>query len=147
MIGAAQTSPMSEAGPVRTPAQRAGDAAEALVARRLVDAGWSILGRQVHVGRAELDLVAVDPGPPGTLVIVEVRWRRSRAFGLPEETVDWRKRARLRAAALALRDRGRLPDGTALPLLPVRIDLVAVEPGARRGDEAQVRHHRHLGVE
>ena len=28
------------------------------------------------------------PGPPARLVVVEVRWRRSREFGLPEETFD-----------------------------------------------------------
>ncbi len=123
--------------PVRTPAQRAGDAAEALVASRLVEAGWTVLARNVHVGRHELDLVAVDPGPPAALVIVEVRWRAGREFGLPEETVDHRKRVRVRAAAYGLLDRGTLPDGSAVPRLPLRFDLVVVEPGDR------VRHHRH----
>ena len=55
----------------RTEAQRAGDAAESLVAARLERAGWTILGRNVHVGRHELDIVAVDPGPPAALVVVE----------------------------------------------------------------------------
>ena len=64
--------------PTRTPAQQAGDAAETLVAARLADAGWTVLARNVHVGRHELDLVAVDPGPPAALVIVEVRWRAGR---------------------------------------------------------------------
>ncbi len=123
--------------PHRTVAQLAGDAAEALVADRLATAGWLILARNVHVGRRELDLVAVDPGPPATLVVVEVRWRAGRAFGLPEETVDHRKRARVRAAAYGLLDRGRLPDGSDLPHLPLRFDLVVVEPGER------IRHHRH----
>src|SRR5450756_883261 len=80
----------------RTLAQRAGDAAEDDVAARLSARGWRILGRRVRAGRSELDLVAVDPGPPRTLVIVEVRWRRRRDFGLPEETVDHRKLAHLR---------------------------------------------------
>ncbi len=96
-----------------------------------------ILARNVHVGRRELDLVAVDPGPPAALVVVEVRWRAGRAFGLPEETVDHRKRARVRAAAYGLLDRGMLPDGSDLPHLPLRFDLVVVEPGER------IRHHRH----
>jgi putative endonuclease len=122
---------------VRTDAQRSGDAAEALVAQRLSAAGWTILARNVHVGRHELDLVAVDPGPPRALVAVEVRWRAGRDFGLPEETVDHRKRARIRAAAYGLLDRGSLPDGSHLPHLPLRFDLVVVEPGNR------VRHHRH----
>ena len=99
------------------------------VADRLAEAGWTILARNVHVGRHELDLVAVDPGPPPALVVVEVRWRAGRDFGLPEETVDHRKRARVRAAAYGLLDRGSLPDGEPLPRLPLRFDLVVVEPG------------------
>jgi putative endonuclease len=123
--------------PVRTAAQQAGDAAERLVGSRLVAAGWTVLARNVHVGRYELDLVAVDPRPPAALVIVEVRWRAGREFGLPEETVDHRKRARVRAAAYRLLDRGALPGGGALPHLPLRFDLIVVEPGDR------IRHHRH----
>jgi Holliday junction resolvase-like predicted endonuclease len=119
--------------------QQAGDAAERLVADHLIAAGWTILARNVHVGRAELDVIGVDHGPPVALVVVEVRWRRRRDFGLPEETVDHRKVARLRHAAFVLRDAGKLPDGAPLPPLPLRIDLVAVEPGGR------VRHHRHVG--
>jgi Holliday junction resolvase-like predicted endonuclease len=91
------------------------------------------------VGRAELDLIGIDPGPPRTLVVVEVRWRARRDFGLPEETVDHRKVARLRNAAFTLRDVGQLPDDAPLARLPLRIDLVAVEPGER------LRHHRHVG--
>src|SRR6188474_3342383 len=97
---------------MRTEQQRAGDAAEDLVARRLETAGWQILARRLRVGRDELDIVALDPGPPEWLVVVEVRWRRDRGFGLPEETVDHRKRARLRRALGLLVERG-LPDGPA----------------------------------
>jgi putative endonuclease len=122
---------------MRTDAQQSGDAAERLVAERLAAAGWSILGRNVHVGRYELDLVGIDPGPPSNLVVVEVRWRASRAFGLPEETVAGSKRLRVRAAAYGLLERGVLPGGARLPRLPLRFDLVVVEPGDR------VRHHRH----
>ena len=57
----------------RTAAQRIGDAGEALIASRLEAAGWTILARNVRVGRDELDLVAIDPGPPRALVVVEVR--------------------------------------------------------------------------
>jgi putative endonuclease len=122
---------------MRTGAQDAGDAAEEIVADHLTGLGWKILGRNVHVGRYELDLIAVDPGPPASLVAVEVRWRASRAFGLPEETVDARKRSRVRVAAYGLLDRGTLPDGSRLPHLALRFDLIVVEPGDR------IRHHRH----
>ncbi len=126
----------------RTPIQRSGDAAEALAADRLMAAGWEIVARNVHVGRGELDLVAVDPGPPRTLVVVEVRWRRRRDFGLAEETVDWRKQARIRAAAFTLLELGGLPDGRPLPALPIRFDIVAVEPPRHDSGELLVRHHR-----
>lgn len=126
----------------RTPAQHAGDTAEGLVATRLESLGWTILARNLHVGRHELDVVAVDPGPPAALVAVEVRWRARRDFGLPEETFDWRKRRRMRDAAFGLLDRGRLPDGQPLPHLPLRFDLVLVEPALEPGGEPRIRHHR-----
>jgi putative endonuclease len=121
----------------RTAAQRLGDDAETIVAERLATQGWTILARNVHVGRRELDLVAVDPGPPPRLVILEVRRRGSRTYGLAEETVDFRKRRRLRDAAWALVAAGTLPDGRPLPKLAIRFDIVAVEL-----ERAQVRHYR-----
>ena len=122
---------------MRTAAQRTGDAAETQVAAYLTGLGWRVLAMHVRVGRAELDLVAVDPGPPPALVIVEVRWRGRRDYGLPEETVDHRKRARLHQAGFALREKGSVPDGASVPQLPLRFDLIAVEPHGR------LRHHRH----
>jgi Holliday junction resolvase-like predicted endonuclease len=115
----------------RTSQQRTGDDAETLVAARLAGRGWLILARNVHAGRSELDIVAVDPGPPARLVVVEVRWRGSRAFGGGEESFDHRKRAQLRLGIGRLLEGGRLPDGTTLPGLPVSLDLAVVEPGPR----------------
>jgi putative endonuclease len=124
----------------RTAAQLAGDTAEELVATRLSEAGWTVLARNVHVGRHELDLVAIDPGPPPFLVVVEVRWRGRRDFGFAEETFDHRKRGHLRAAVGRLLEDG-LPDRRTLPRLPIRVDLVAVEP-ATAGSAMRLRHHR-----
>ena len=122
---------------MRTAAQRAGDDAEARVAAYLGGLGWRVIAARVRVGRLELDLIAIDPGPPPALVVVEVRARSRRDFGLAEETVDGRKRSRLHRAGFALVDAGRLPDGTPLPALPIRFDLVALEPGG------PLRHYRH----
>lgn len=119
----------------RTAAQTTGDAAESLVAARLTAAGWSILARNVHVGRRELDLVATDPGPPANLVIVEVRFRSQRDFGIVEESASHRKRMNLRQAAYGLVTDDRYPR------LPLRIDLVVVEPDVG-GGEPRIRHHR-----
>jgi Holliday junction resolvase-like predicted endonuclease len=131
--------------PRRTPAQRVGNAAEADVARRLAAQGWVILGRQVRAGRSELDLVAVDRGAPPSLVVVEVRWRRRRDFRLPEEPLDRRKLAHLRRGLGPLVEAGRLPDGTILPDLPVRLDLAVVEPSERPDGPARFRRHRAIG--
>lgn len=129
----------------RTNARRAGEAAEQLAAERLVASGWTILGRRIRAGRAELDLVAVDPGPPRALVVVEVRWRARRDFGLPEETLDWRKLDHLRRGLARLLADGRLPNGRVLPHAAPRIDLIVVEPPAAPGRSARVRHYHGVG--
>ena len=118
---------------MRTRNQLAGDAAEDLVARLLQERGWTILGRKIRAGRSELDILAVDPGPPGRLVVVEVRWRRSRDFGLAEETFDRGKRARTVAGVARLLESNRLSEGGRLPSLPLAIDLAVVEPSANGG--------------
>ena len=124
----------------RTDRQQAGDAAETLVAELLAGRGWQILARNVHFGRSELDIVAIDPGPATRLVVVEVRWRRSRQFGLAEETFDYRKRAHLKAGIARLLEAGQLPGGERLPHLPLGLDLAIVEPGA--GGRPAVRLYR-----
>ena len=124
---------------MRTAVQDSGDGAETLVAQTLIAAGWRVLARNLRVGRGELDIVAIDPGPPAELVIVEVRWRRSRDFGLAEESLDQRKRGHLRMAIGRLLADG-LPGGVRLPAHALRVDLVVVEPGNR------IRHHRHVAL-
>ena len=123
-----------------TEAQRIGDAGEGLAAARLEDAGWTLLARQLRIGRDEIDLLAVDPGPPAALVVGEVRRRGRRDFGLAEETLDHRKRAALRRAVGAVAGLASLPDGTRVPRLPLRVDLIAIDPGP--GGEPSIRHHR-----
>jgi putative endonuclease len=127
-----------------TEAQRIGDAAERQVGDRLEAQGWTVLARNLRIGRDEVDLLAVDPGPPRALVVVEVRRRNRRDFGLAEETLDFRKRVALRRAVGALLARRTLPDGTALPHLPLRVDLGALDVD---GDgRPSVRHHRAIGL-
>ena len=73
-----------------------GAQAEALACAHLERAGLRLLTRNYRCPQGEVDLVMDDRD---TLVFVEVRYRRSDAFGTPAETVDRRKQARLRAAA------------------------------------------------
>lgn len=62
----------------------------------LEHAGLKLVTRNYRCPQGEIDLVMNDHD---TLVFVEVRYRRSNAFGTPAETVDRRKQARLQAAA------------------------------------------------
>ena len=94
---------------------RAGEAAAAAHLRRL---DYKIVERNYRVREGEIDIVAEHSGD---LVFVEVKARRSGAFGKPEESLTEEKAARLVTAAQAyLADRG-------LEQADWRIDLVAVE--------------------
>jgi len=120
---------MASRDPLSNPTRRmrTGTTAEALVATHLGGLGWTVLARNVRIGRSELDLLAVDPGPPRTVVVVEVRANRQSSFGRPEERVDPAKLRAVYRGALALRAGGTLPDGCLVPRLPLRVDLVTVE--------------------
>lgn len=130
---------------MRTSAQQSGDDAEARAAASLDALGWTILGRHVRAGRGELDIVAIDPGPPRHLVIVEVRWRGRRDYGLAEETLDHRKRAHLRSAIGRLLEDGSVA-GRRLPAMPFRVDLIVVEPPASGETSPRMRHHRSISL-
>lgn len=118
-----------------------------LAAQHLASIGWRVLASRVRAGRNELDIIAVDPGPPAALVAVEVRLRSSSLYGTPEESVDRRKIGRLYRAMSTLAATGALPDGTALPRLPWRVDLVAIDDAPRIAPGAggpSIRHLRDL---
>ncbi|MDP8904757.1 MAG: YraN family protein [Chloroflexota bacterium] len=122
-----------------TERQRRGLHAESAVAEHLADLGWTVLARNVRVGRDEIDVVAVDPGPPRELVLVEVRSARAAAFGPPEERVDRRKVRRLYRARAAFVAAGMAPAECAG--LATRVDLVIVD---RRSGMTVIRQLRNL---
>jgi putative endonuclease len=101
-----------------------GIAGEERAAAHLEARGYRIVARNARAGRVEIDLVA---RRGGLLVFAEVKTRRSRAAGAPEEAVDFRKRERLvhgAAAWLAANpSRGAR----------VRFDVIACEWDAERG--------------
>ena len=111
--------------------QHFGRAAEAAAARYLQTRGWTLLGRNVRIGRGELDLI-VRRGD--VLAFVEVKARRSGSCGTPEDAVDGRKRRQVaRLAELWLAARPWALRGVS----DVRFDVVAVDA---IGDRPQVRH-------
>jgi putative endonuclease len=90
-----------------------------------------VLGRNVRIGRGELDLI-VRRG--GVLAFVEVKARRSAACGAPEDAVDRRKRQQVaRLAELWLAARPWALRGVS----DVRFDVVAVDASVH---PPEVRH-------
>jgi putative endonuclease len=110
--------------------QGVGRRGEQLAARHLASKGYEIVAHNWRCEVGELDLVARDGA---CLVLVEVRTRRGRALGTPEESVTAAKQARLVALAEAYVQAADWPG-------EVRIDLVAVEMD-RRGRVVRLEHY------
>lgn len=126
------------------PRGRIGAAAEDAAAEYLEGLGWTVLARNLRVGRSEIDIVALEPVRRPVIVVVEVRSRSGPAFGAAVESIDGAKVARLYRAALVLRGGDGLPvtfHGGRLPRW--RVDLLAMH---RSGAEpfSVARHLRGL---
>ncbi len=81
---------------VRTPRQRAGDAAELAALRHLEANGCRLIARNVRYPEGELDLIVRERD---AVVFVEVRMRRGTSFGGAAASVDVFKQKRLARAA------------------------------------------------
>jgi putative endonuclease len=77
---------------LRTPRQRAGDAAEDAACAHLVAAGLTLVARNVRFRVGELDLIFAEDA---AMVFVEVRMRRSASFGGAAASVDHFKQNRI----------------------------------------------------
>jgi len=75
-----------------------GAAGEACAVGYLIARGFRVLARNLRSGGVEIDVIAARGG---LVAFVEVKTRRSRRAGLPEESVDARKQRRLVAGAAA----------------------------------------------
>lgn len=117
-----------QAAGVRTPRQRAGDAAEQAACAHLMAAGCTIVERNARFREGELDIVARDGA--GTLLFVEVRLRSGSRFGGAGASVDAFKQRRLVKAAqhwlLAHYGDGGAR-GRAWP--PCRFDVITADAG------------------
>lgn len=111
------------------PRQLLGLEGERLALAYLTACGWAIETHRFRLGRHDVDLVA----RRGNLVVfVEVKTRRSGAFGSPLEAVSRRKQRDLaKAAALWVLRHGRSDD-------VYRFDLIGVQE--RRGAEPVIEH-------
>lgn len=120
-------------GQRRTTAE-VGQRGEALIASQLADQGFLILGRNVRVGRLELDIIAQRDD---VVVFVEVRTRTERRIADPFESIDRAKIMRLRRAAARWLAEARAT-GKIGGELSVRFDVASVVlcPEASRGAPA-----------
>jgi putative endonuclease len=102
--------------------QVTGAIGERLAKDFLEKSGYRIIETNYRCPEGEIDIVALKEE---TLVFIEVRTKRSRQFGRPEESITSAKKARLRALAAHY---GQTHDN--LPPSQ-RIDVVAIELGAK----------------
>lgn len=105
--------------------QRLGQWGETLAADYLQKQGYALLERNARTAYGELDLVMRQSVLGGAVtVFVEVKTRRSQAFGLPEEAITPRKQAHLLDSAQAYLQTHPELDGD------WRIDVVAIQRSA-----------------
>ncbi len=94
-----------------------GNKGEELAVKYLKGRGFRILHRNFRTPIGEIDIIAEDKQ---TLVFIEVKTRSDDSFGLPFESVDSRKRERMRRIALLyLKHLGKER--------PVRFDVISIE--------------------
>ena len=91
---------------------------EAEAARFLRRSGWEILETNWHCRYGEIDLIARQGD---VLVFVEVKARRTRSFGLPEESITPSKRRRI------IRSAHTYLDERQLQAAEWRVDVIAIE--------------------
>jgi len=98
---------------------------EDLACAELARRGYAILARRYRTRYGEIDIVARHRG---VLVFVEVKTRRTRAFGGPLAAVTPAKQQRVIRMALDYLVRHRLPTG------PCRFDVVGITMDAGEED-------------
>ncbi len=116
---------------MRASRRAVGELGERIAASHLEASGYRILAANWRCRMGEIDLVAQDGS---CLVIAEVRTKTGPQFGSPEESIGYRKQAKLRALAeqyvQTIGWRGEW-----------RIDVVAVELAAD-GSVRRLDHYR-----
>ena len=78
--------------------KKTGDEGENLAVELLESKGYSIVKRNYHYGKGEIDIIAKDPEEEG-LVFIEVKSRKSLEYGSPEEAITKNKIKQLKRIA------------------------------------------------
>ena len=104
--------------------RQTGSRYEETAAAFLTSKGYRVLERNFRCRQGEIDLIARDGND---LVFVEVKFRRGKGQGLPEEAVDFRKQEKIRQAARYYLYRNGYEEDTAC-----RFDVVGILNGQIR---------------
>ena len=111
--------------------KKLGDRGEDAAAAYLERAGLTVVERKWRCPAGEIDIVALD-GP--TVVLCEVKTRRTTGKGTPEDAVTPAKQRRYKRLARAYLQHAGVAD------VPVRFDVITLLVIAE--DRALLRHHR-----
>ena len=103
-----------------------GQRGEKIAGKHLERKGYRILEQNLKNKIGEVDILCQDGG---TLVLVEVKTRKSTDFGQAQEKVDWKKQKKLLLLARSLAQNYNCND--------IRIDVVGVD---LTGPRAKVEH-------
>lgn len=106
-----------------------GSLAEKFAASFLKKKGYKIIGHNFRIRSGEIDIIAKDKD---ILCFIEVKYRKNRDYGLPEEFVDFRKQQKIIKAAMYYLLDNSIDD------MNIRFDIVAVEPGLNGRLEARL---------
>lgn len=115
-------------------ARSLGNIGEELTARHYRNAGYQLLGRNVHYRVGELDLVA--QAPDGTITFIEVKTRTTSRFGVAESVTPTKFRRIRRAACCWLQTHPQYHGD-------VRFDVVTVCLAA----DGTPQIHQYIGVD
>ena len=98
--------------------RKLGAQVEQFITEYLTEQGFVILEMNYRCRQGEIDIIAKDDT---YYVFIEVKYRKSTAYGLPQEAVGFNKQRRICKAAQYYLYEKHLPDTT-----PVRFDVAAV---------------------
>ncbi len=99
---------------------RLGKTGERFAVEHLTSSGYNVIRQNYRYDRAELDIICTTSGKK-EIVFVEVKTRRSRKYGEPEESVTEAKMNQIRKAA-----QGFLVENEEYQLYDVRLDVITV---------------------
>jgi len=97
-----------------------GSVTENIALQHLKENGLSLVTKNFNHKIGEIDLIMVDKD---SLVFIEVRYRKNTNYGLPEETVNYKKQTKIKKTAMIFMSQ----NGQYKNVQP-RFDVVAMTP-------------------